>query len=114
MPRADNSDRGVLITREAARRINRAVSAIERGDRDMPGYTLRTAYDDGDSLRIGRISATWSKNTTATVEEIDGDGNPLDPSVTFEAKNLFVTITVSSGHKKVACLSGYLIAAECD
>lgn len=81
-PRADNSDRGVLITREAARRINRAVSAIERGDRDMPGYTLRTAWEGGEPVRLCKTTAAWERNTEATLEVWESGDAPDEQPTT--------------------------------
>jgi hypothetical protein len=106
----------VTFTDDGARRIVSAVRGYERGNRDQPPVKFRAAGDD-DGLRLGRISATWNKGAVAEVEQVDKDGSPLDPSVTFEAKNWFAEVTVTSGHKMVAC--GYaggrwiLIAAEC-
>ena len=71
----------------------------------------------GGGLRMGSISATWSKGSTATVTEQNGDGTATSPSGTFTATNHFANITVSSGTKRVACGKvgdkWILIAAEC-
>jgi len=71
----------------------------------------------GSGIRLGTISATWSKGSTATVTQQSGDGTAITPTTTFTASNYFATITVSSGTKRVACaLAGstwVLIAAEC-
>lgn len=68
-------------------------------------------------LRLGTISATWNKGSTATVTQTKGDGTTLSPTVTFTATNHFATVTVSTGTKKVACgkvdETWILIAAEC-
>jgi len=68
-------------------------------------------------VRLGTISATWSKGTTATVTRQKGDGTALTPTQTFTASNHFATIIVSSGTKRVACAlvgsTWILIAAEC-
>ena len=68
-----------------------------------------------ETTRLGSISASWSKGTTATVTKLNEDGSAT--TVTFTAKNWFADVTVSSGTKKVACsLVGntwILIAAEC-
>lgn len=67
--RLDGSDKGVLITKEAARRIQRVVQRIEGGSRDVPPLPLRTAYDDGDvPVRLCKTTAAWQKNSTATLE----------------------------------------------
>lgn len=105
------------FSEEAMRRVNRAVSAFERGDRNTPGVPLPPAWGDDEPLRLGTVSATWTKGTDATVTQLAGDGSAISPTVTFTAKNWFATVTVASGTKKVACgLVGdvwILIAAEC-
>jgi hypothetical protein len=71
----------------------------------------------GGGLRLGTISATWTKGQTATVTEQYGDGTARPGSPTFTATNWFATITVSSGTRRVACGrvddKWLLIAAEC-
>jgi hypothetical protein len=71
----------------------------------------------GDGPRLGTISATWNKGTTATVTQIKADGNALSPTVTFQATNHFATVTVDSGTRKVLCVfvgdRWLLVAAEC-
>lgn len=69
MPRRlDRSDKGVLITREAARRIQRVVQSIEGGDQDIPPLPLRTAFEDPDPIRIGKVAADWLVGECATVD----------------------------------------------
>jgi hypothetical protein len=69
-------------------------------------------------MRLGTISASWSKGSTATVTEQNGDGSAKSPTTTFTAKNYFATVTVTSGTKRVACAkvddTWILLAAECD
>ena len=71
----------------------------------------------GREPRLGTISATWTKNATATVTQIQADGSALSPAVTFSATNYFATVTVASGTKKVLCVfvgdRWLLVAAEC-
>jgi predicted RecA/RadA family phage recombinase len=71
----------------------------------------------GGGLRLGTISATWTKGNTATVTEQNGDGSARSGSPTFTATNYFATITVTSGTRRVACGKvddkWLLIAAEC-
>jgi hypothetical protein len=71
----------------------------------------------GGGLRLGTISATWTKGNTATVTEQYGDGTARPGIPTFTATNWFATITVSSGTRRVACGRvddrWLLIAAEC-
>ena len=72
---------------------------------------------DGSGVRLGTISATWTKGNTATVTEQNGDGSAKSPTTTFTAKNYFATVTVASGTKRVACArvddTWILLAAEC-
>jgi hypothetical protein len=71
----------------------------------------------GGGVRLGTISATWTKGNTATVTEQNGDGTAKSPTTTFEAKNYFATVSVTSGTKRVACAkvddTWILLAAEC-
>lgn len=100
-----------------ARRVAAATLAFERGNRDMPPITFRGGGGDGEEPRLGTISATWSKGSTATVTQIKADGTSLSPTVTFTATNHFATVTVASGTKKVLCVlvgdRWLLQAAEC-
>jgi hypothetical protein len=113
-------ERKVAFTEDAARRVGAATLAYERGNRDMPPIRFRTGGDEPDMPeppRLGRIAATWTKNTTATVTQIKADGTSLSPTVTFQATNYFATVTVASGTKKVLCEfvgdRWLLTAAEC-
>ena len=112
-------ERKVAFTEDAARRVAAATLAYERGSRDMPPIKFRAAGDDGggEQPRLGTISATWTKNTNATVTQINPDATPLSPTVTFTATNYFATVTVTSGTKKVLCVfvgdRWLLVAAEC-
>jgi hypothetical protein len=69
------------------------------------------------TVRLGTISATWTKGNTATVTQQAGDGAALSPATTFTATNYFATVTVPSGTQRVACAlidsTWVLIAAEC-
>jgi hypothetical protein len=111
--------RKVAFTEDAARRVAAATRAYERGNRDMPPITFRQdgGGGDGEEPRLGTISATWTKNATATVTQINADGTALSPTVTFTATNWFATVNVPSGVRKVLCLfvgdRWLLVAAEC-
>lgn len=80
-------------------------------------WALIRLSSNESTLRLGTISATWNKGSTATVTQQKGDGTELSPTVTFTAKNHFATVTVTSGTKRVACgkvdTTWILIAAEC-
>lgn len=71
----------------------------------------------GGGVRLGTVSATWTKGSTATVTQQNGDGTARSGNPTFTAANYFATVTVSSGTKRVACAlidsTWALIAAEC-
>jgi hypothetical protein len=113
------SPRKVAFTEDAAQRIAAATLAYERGNRDMPPIKFRTGGDDGGGAepRLGTISATWNKGSTATVTQLNADGTTLSPTVTFTATNWFATVTVPSGTRKVLCVfvgdRWLLVAAEC-
>lgn len=89
----------------------------------LPGAAIYTGADwslvalGGAGLRLGTISATWTKGATATVTRQNGDGTAITPTATFTARNWFATVTVSSGTRRVACgqvgSEWILIAAEC-
>lgn len=106
----------ITFNRRTAKRIASVVTNAERGKRDTGPTTLRTSSDEIE-VRLGTISATWNKGSTATVTQLKPDGTTLSPTRTFTAKNWFANVTVSSGTKKVACASvgdqWILIAAEC-
>lgn len=107
----------ITFGRRDVRRIAKVVRDAERGDRDLAPVTFRTGGDDGAEIRLGTISSSWAKGSTATVTQLKPDGSALSPTRTFTAKNWFAAVTVSSGTKKVACASvgnqWILIAAEC-
>jgi hypothetical protein len=110
-------ERKVAFTEDAARRVAAATLAYERGSRDMPPIKFRQAGDEGEEPRLGTVSATWNKGSTATVTKIKADGTALSPTVTFTATNYFATVTVTSGTRKVLCVfvgdRWLLTAAEC-
>ena len=114
------SPRKVSWNENDARRVAAATLAYERGNRDMPPIRFRTGGDDGgggEEPRLGTISATWNKGSTATVTQVNADGTSLSPTVTFTATNWFATVTVTSGTRKVLCVfvgdRWLLVAAEC-
>lgn len=127
-PSATTTAWGVAVEPIAAGRVGRLAVAgvVQAKTADLGkcgGYQLlwRDAtwalIQIGGGLRLGTISATWTKGQTATVTEQYGDGSSRPGAPTFQATNWFATITVSSGTKRVACgrTDGrwILIAAEC-
>ena len=99
----------VALSVEAAKRIGRAVLAVEAGDRNQGGTRLRSAPGD-DALVRGTFSGSWAKGATKTVTDATLS------AVTYQAKNYFASLT-GTGSK--ACCLAYvagewiLIAAEC-
>ena len=116
--RLDNSDRGVLISVESARRISDVVRKIEGGDRNIPAPGIRTAFDDGDPVRIGKTTAEWAKGTTATItlwEEGSANSEEQGGGQLEDCVNKFADVEYD---KWVSLARGpfgawYLIAAEC-
>jgi hypothetical protein len=85
--RLDNSDRGALISVEAARRIAEVVRKVEGGDRNIPPPAIRTAYEEGDPVRIGKVEANWDRGTCATVTIWEG-GSSCEPTETSPSKTI--------------------------
>lgn len=104
-----NSTRKLSLTPNTAKRIARAVVAVERGGGSIAAPGRQSAGDDGGIVR-GTFSGSWSKGSTATVTDATLN------SVTYTAKNYFASL---SGTGTKACALAYvagewiLIAAEC-
>lgn len=95
------------------------MQAYERGRGAIRPPRMRTAADDGGGgeIRLGLITANWNKGATANVQQLNPEtGEPVTPSVVFEAKNWFSDIVVECSGK-VACANvdgvWILISAEC-
>jgi hypothetical protein len=113
--------RGVLITEDAARRIARAVQRINNANRDSPGVKLRTAFDDGNQVQIGKTTEKWAKGTSTELELILEDSCDEEGSgsggQTLEAYNL--SYDVGEGVRCIVAEATngcwYLVEAEsCD
>ena len=91
--RAKGEGQRVSFTRRAARRISRAVRAVEGGRRDA-GATSVPYMADEDVVRRGTFTAPWNKGATATVTDA------AISSVTYTAKNYFAAV---SGTGTKAC-----------
>jgi hypothetical protein len=106
------SGKGVTFTPATARRIARAVLAVERGGKDMgPSQLAKGIPEDGSEIVRGTFTAPWSKGSAATVT------SAVLSSVTYAGvKNYFATV---SGTGTKNCAIAYtggewvLIAAEC-
>lgn len=72
-----------MLTADAARRIGRAVSAYERGNRDIAPPRIRTA-DDSDPVRLCKTTAAWNKGTTATLNVWESGTPPSETQSTGE------------------------------
>lgn len=82
--RANRQDRPVMLTADAARRVGRAVSAYERGNRDIHPPRIRTAGDDGDPVRLCKTSADWAKGSLATLNVWESGTPPSETQTTGE------------------------------
>jgi len=119
--RLDGSDRGVLITQESARRIQRVVQRIEGGDRNIPPLPIRTAFDEGGGeLRVGKYTgpSTWAKHTTATIEIWESGTPPNETSSSQTIENVVNHWADVPANKWVGIQLGanghyYLVVAEC-
>lgn len=91
--RANNGDRGVLLSADAVHRIAAAVQAYEHGKRNQPAIKLRTAWDDGSELMklcyteeaIPRNAAgvkvkVYKRSSTAPTNEFGCDVDNWDES----------------------------------
>lgn len=108
-----------MFAANAAKRINRVVQHVERGDRNIPAPVMRPVYNDDEPVRLCKTSAAWNKGTTATLNVWEA-GTP--PS---ETQSTGVTLTgcvnkfanVATGKWVIVAKGGngkyYLIAAEC-
>lgn len=116
MPRRyDNSDRGVLITEDAARRLSKVINQTSDNNRDVHAPKLRTAFDEGEGIQIGRTTAAWAKDTTQEIDviyetECDEEGEPTP----LEAWNLSFPVAANVRVKVARATNGcwYLIQAE--
>lgn len=74
-----------------------------------------------ETIRLGKISAGWIRNTNRDVDRYNGDGSQYEEQgqpQTFSAINRFADISVPSGQTRwVACAmidaTWHLVAAEC-
>lgn len=74
-----------------------------------------------ETIRLGKISAGWTRGTNRNVDRYNGDGSEYEEQgqpQTFQAINRFADIAVPSGQTRwVACAlidaTWHLVAAEC-
>lgn len=109
--------RRATFTEDGARRIAAATRAYERGNRDQSPIKFRTAWEEGEPVRLGKTVAAWDKGTLQTIDLYE-TGTPLaeTASGTLEdCVNKFAN--VGSGKWVIVSRatngSWYLISAEC-
>lgn len=118
--KANPGSRPVMLTGNAARRINRVVQSVERGDRDTRGQIFPKSVGDDNSVRLCKTSSSWTKGTTATLNvwESGTPPNETQSSGVTIANCVNKFATVQSGKFVMIAQAGngrwYLIAAECD
>lgn len=110
--------RKAVFTEEAASRVIRATKAYERGDRNMSAPPIRTAYDGGDPVRLGKTTAAWTKGTLATIDLYESGTPPSETSSSATLANCVNKFANVGSGKWVIVARGqngsyYLIAAEC-
>lgn len=93
--RLDGSDKGVLITQESARRIQRVVQRIEGGDRNIPPVPIRTAFEEGEGLRVGKVAAAWAIGTCATVTLWERAGANCAPTAKSPSETIENVVNLS-------------------
>jgi hypothetical protein len=97
-----------------------ATRAYERGNRDQSPISFRQVSDDGDPVRLGKTTATWTKGTLATIELYE-EGTPPSEGKKTPADTLANCVNkfanVASGKWVIVARGGngywYLISAEC-
>lgn len=108
----------VAFSEDGARRVIAATKIVEAGDRSMPPIRFRDpGSDDGDPVRLGKTTATWTKGTLATIDLYE-EGTP--PSETTSSTTLAncvnKMVTVPSGRWVEVALGAngywYLVWAE--
>jgi hypothetical protein len=116
------SDARVDFTRGAAERIARAVRIVETGERDGAPLTFKRPVESGGGkpLRIGKTTATWAKNTLATITLYES-GTPPNETASTPPKTLEGCVNKwgdVQANKWVGLQRGatgpyYLVVAEC-
>ena len=98
--------------KQSMRRISAAVQKSE-GVKDRKGNGWYSIKGGGATLKIGKTTAEWTKGTEATLEvwKRNAAGDMEKGTGTFTAYNLFADVATD---KFVGCMSGYVVAAECD
>ena len=116
--------RSYKLTESSVRSINRTIRTVNQmrttgPSGDLPFRQNQKRQPGGTSIQIGKTTAAWTKGTEATIEVWKKDGaGGMEPSlkedstaIAFTAYNLFVDVEAD---KFVACVGGWLVAAECE
>ena len=110
--------RGYKLTEGSVRSINATIRTVNQMRKtgiagDLPFRQNARKGGAGATLQIGKTTAEWGINTEATLDVWirNADGNMEKGTGTFTAYNLFADVAAD---KFVGCMSGFLIAAQCD
>ena len=105
------------LTQNSVRSINRTIIAVNQMRKtgiagDLPFRQNQKRQPGGTSIQIGKTTAEWTKGTEATIDvwKKGGAGGMEKGEGTFKAYNVFVDVEAD---KFVACVGGWLVAAEC-
>ena len=113
------------LSEAGVRNINRTIQSVNRmkvsgpqGDLPFRQNPKRQTSSSSTSIQIGKTKAKWEKGDEATIDVWKKDGaGGMEPSlkedgtaITFKAYNLFVDVEAI---RFVACVGGWLVAAEC-
>ena len=106
------------LSLNSVRSINRTIVAVNQMRKtgiagDLPFRQNARKGGGGATLQIGKTTAEWEINTEATLDVWfrNADGDMEKGTGTFTAYNLFADV---ADNKFVGCMSGFLIAAQCD
>jgi hypothetical protein len=109
----------VAFSEDGARRVIAATKAYEAGNRDMPAIRFRDpGGDDGDPVRLGKTTSTWTKGALATIDLYESGTPPSETSSSATLTNCVNKFADVATGKWVILARGtngswYLIAAEC-
>lgn len=83
--RANRGDRPVMLTGNAARRINRVVQQVERGNRNTRGQFITRAQDEGEGggglpIRLAQTSGPWPNEPPLNVKAVQLFKQPANPA----------------------------------
>lgn len=107
--------KGSVFDAESARRVARAVRAVEGGGISAGGPAVTSAGDDSDGV-LCKTTAAWAKGTTATLQIWAGaPGAELNTGCTLTAYNRYAAIATGKWCTVLLHRHGYyyVIAAEC-